>query len=57
MDVAGQPVALGDDERGLAFPAQLDGFVELRPVGVQLAGFDLGELGEQGSGPTKRETA
>lgn len=50
MDVAGQPVKLGDHKRGLLASTEFDGFEQLGPVAVPLAGFDLGELGMQGTG-------
>ena len=59
VNIAGQPIQLGDDQRCLLPAAQLDGLEQLGPVGVALAGFDLGKLSQQGSGapPSSKEPA
>jgi hypothetical protein len=44
MDVAGEPIELGDDERGAERTARLEGFGELGPI-RPLAALDFGELG------------
>ena len=49
MHVAGEPVELGDHQRGTTGPAQDKSGGELRPVGVILAALDFLELAEQGS--------
>jgi hypothetical protein len=45
VDVAGEPVEFGDDERGAERTAGLECFGELWPI-RPLAGLDLGELGD-----------
>ena len=49
MDVAGQSIKPGDDERGFVTAALVERGCELRAVGVPLAALDFLELGEQGS--------
>lgn len=52
-DVAGQPVELGDDQRGALPLAGGDGGMEFRPV-VLPAALDLGEFGEDVATPSRK---
>jgi hypothetical protein len=54
MYFAGQTVELGNNERGLLPPTQIDGYQQLRSVGMPLTALDLGELGVWGA--TEQQT-